>query len=403
MKWEKVKLSDVCVSIYDGTHQAPPKSEDGVPFITISNVDKSNKIDFTDTAFVSKEYYDCVDEKRKARKGDILYTVVGSFGIPVYIKEDIEFVFQRHIAILRPNNKIDGKFLYYTMLSRDFYMQADSVALGAAQRTITLNSLRNMAINLPSLEVQQRIASILSAYDELIENNQKQIKLLEEAAQRLYKEWFVDLRFPGYENTEIVDGLPVGWELKKAIEVFDITIGRTPPRSQKECFTTNNKGIAWVSIADMGSSDAFILETNEDLTEDAVRNFNVSLVPKGTILLSFKLTVGRVAIANKELCTNEAIAHFRLDDESFTEFLYFYLKNFNYDALGNTSAISKAINSTIVKNMKIVIPDKALLDMFHNLTKPMFKKIETLQIGVKELKEARGRVLPKLMSGKVEV
>lgn len=207
MSWEKMKLIDCCISIADGDHQPPPKSETGVPFVTIANI-VNNQFDFDNSMFVPESYYEKLDNKRKAQENDILYSVVGSFGIPVLIKDNKPFVFQRHIAILRPNENVDARFLYYTMLSRDFYMKADAVAIGAAQRTVSLTSLRNIEITVPPIETQRRIADILSAYDDLIENNRKQIKLLEEAAQRLYKEWFVDLRFPGHEHTKIVDGVP---------------------------------------------------------------------------------------------------------------------------------------------------------------------------------------------------
>ena len=193
------KLKDCCLSISDGDHLPPPKADSGIPFITISNIDATNHIDFGNTLFVPIDYYNKLDSIRKARPNDIIYSVVGSFGKPVLIKDNRKFVFQRHIAILRPNSEVvDSRFLYYVMLSRDFYMQADSVAIGAAQRTISLTSLRNMKVELPSLANQIHIANILSRYDSLIENYQKQIKLLEEAAQRLYKEWFVDLHFPGH-------------------------------------------------------------------------------------------------------------------------------------------------------------------------------------------------------------
>lgn len=232
MKWEKVRLKDICESIADGDHQPPPKSINGIPFVTIANI-TDNKIDFSKSMFVSNDYYENLDQKRRAQKDDILYSVVGTFGIPVFIKEYKPFVFQRHIAILRPNkNNIDAKFLYYMMLSKNFYMKADSVAIGAAQRTITLNSLRNIEVDVPKIETQRRIADILSTYDDLIENNQKQIKLLEEAVQRLYKEWFVDLRFPGYEQTKIIDGVPEGWKQEKIDDIFLIKYGKTLPVSK---------------------------------------------------------------------------------------------------------------------------------------------------------------------------
>ena len=225
MSWETMKLSECCVSIADGDHLPPPKADSGVPFVTISNINATNQFDFTNTMFVPQEYYDKLDSKRKAKVGDVLYSVVGSFGIPVYIKEDKPFVFQRHIAILRPNEKILPRFLYYTMLSKAFYAKADAAAIGAAQRTVSLTALRNIEIDVPTIEEQTRIVNVLSAYDDLIENNQKQIKLLEEAAQRLYKEWFVDFRFPGYENMPIIDGVPQGWRKERLVDIADVQYG----------------------------------------------------------------------------------------------------------------------------------------------------------------------------------
>lgn len=227
MSWERVKLKDICLSISDGDHQAPPKSKKGIPFVTISNITKTNQFDFSNTMFVPQEYYDGLDSKRKAKKGDILYSVVGSFGIPVYVQDGTPFVFQRHIAILKlDTEKIVPRFLYYTMLNRDFYMKADAAAIGAAQRTISLTALRNMEIEIPNIETQDKITKILSVYDNLIENNQKQIKLLEEAAQRLYKEWFVELRFPGYEDTPIIDGMSDGWKIVNLPEIAPILTGK---------------------------------------------------------------------------------------------------------------------------------------------------------------------------------
>lgn len=402
MKLEKHKLSELCSSISDGDHQPPPKVERGIPFVTIANITSTNKFDFSNTMFVPQEYYDSLDSKRKAQKGDILYSVVGSFGTPVYMTEDIPFVFQRHIAILRANEKIDSRFLYYTMKSHDFYMMADAAAIGAAQRTVSLTSLRNMAISVPPLETQRRIASILSAYDDLIENNQKQIKLLEEAAQRLYKEWFIDLHFPGYENVKVVDGVPEGWRKGSAESFFNITIGKTPPRAEKQWFVDGTKGVPWLSISDMGSSGMYIFSTNEGLTEEAVKKHNMKVVPAGTVFVSFKLTVGRVAIANTDMCTNEAIAHFYVDNSN-RAYTYCYLKNFEYDTLGNTSSISKAVNSKIIKAMPFIMPTNDVLESFTSIIEPILEGIKNKQSVCIYLAEARDRLLPKLMSGELEV
>ena len=403
-EWIRMKLSECCSSIADGDHQPPPKAETGIPFVTISNMTSTNQFDFSDTLFVPQEYYDKLDEKRKARKDDILYSVVGSFGIPVFMKEDKAFVFQRHIAILRPDNeKIVPRFLFYTMLTKDFYAKADAAAIGAAQRTVSLTALRNMEICIPDKIQQSKIVDTLAAYDDLIENNQKQIKLLEETAQRLYKEWFVDLRFPGHENTEIVDGLPEGWRNGRADEFFEITIGKTPPRAEKQWFVKGDEGIAWASISDMGNAGAFLFNTAEGLTEDAVANHNMKVVPIGTILLSFKLTLGRVSITTKPMCTNEAIAHFRINNPEDREYTYSYLKNFEYDTLGNTSSISKAVNSKIIKAMPFIMPDEFIKVEYSKRVAPIMDDIYTKQKQIISLAEARDRLLPKLMSGEIEL
>ncbi len=163
-----VQLSHCCVSIADGDHQAPPKTDMGIPFITISNVSDAKQIDFINTRFVSEAYYDELDNKRKARKNDILYTVVGSLGIPIFIDNDRKFAFQRHIAILRPNgNVIIPKYLYHVLRSSDFLKQAYAVAVGAAQKTITLTALNRMQIPMPPLAEQARIVAILDKFDAL--------------------------------------------------------------------------------------------------------------------------------------------------------------------------------------------------------------------------------------------
>lgn len=187
--WMKVKLAQVCSSISDGDYLPPPKCESGIPFVTISDI-KNNKFDLSNTRFVPKTYFDTIDEKRRIRKGDVLYSVVGSYGIPVYADKDLEVAFQRHIAILKPSDTVDSRFLYFSMLNSAFYNAADNVAIGAAQKTITLAALRNLQIPLPPLPVQRRIADILSVYDDLIENNRRRIAILEETARLAYRKWF---------------------------------------------------------------------------------------------------------------------------------------------------------------------------------------------------------------------
>ena len=336
-----------------------------------------------------------------AKKEDIIYTRTGNVGL---VFRSNYGVVHNNCFTVTPNEEsvLARDYLFYLLQNKDFYDKANSLARGAAQPDLPHTLFNSIEILYPSIQTQHSIATILSRYDSLIENYQKQIKLLEETAQRLYKEWFVDLHFPGHENTKIVDGVPEGWEKKKAIDFFEMSIGKTPPRAEKEWFSTNDKDVPWVSISDM-KNVMFVNETGEKLTQEACNKFNVKIVPEGTVLLSFKLTVGRVSIADIPVCTNEAIAHFMRSGNSWREYTLLYLRNYHYDSLGNTSGISKAVNSTIIKNMPFLMPCDVILESFSKIVSPLFVKIKNISSQIRLLTEARDRLLPKLMSGEIAV
>ena len=182
-----IALSDCCESIADGDHQAPPKSAEGIPFITIGNIN-NNIINFSKTKFVPQAYYDSLQDKRKAHIGDILYSVVGSFGIPVHVDFDKPFVFQRHIAIVRPQqNIILSRYLYYCMKSSPFFRQADALATGAAQRTVGLGALANMTVPWVPIETQRMIVSILDRFDTISSSVYLGLPAEIEARQKQYE------------------------------------------------------------------------------------------------------------------------------------------------------------------------------------------------------------------------
>ncbi|MBO5146420.1 MAG: restriction endonuclease subunit S, partial [Lachnospiraceae bacterium] len=187
------RLSELCDSIADGDHMPPPKSDDGIPFITISNVTEYYDIDFENTMYVPESYYNSLAEKRRPRKGDILYTVVGSYGIPVCIEDDKKFVFQRHIAILRPNNAIvKSRYLFHAMQSTDFKIQADKSAKGAAQKTIALSSLAKMYMPVPDMNVQEHIVNVLDNFESICTDLNIGLPAEIEARQKQY-EYYRDL------------------------------------------------------------------------------------------------------------------------------------------------------------------------------------------------------------------
>lgn len=402
MSWECIKAEVYCCSVRDGTHDTPKPVENGYKLVTGKHI-KDSRIVSDDAYFIAEKDYLKICERSKVEQWDVLMSMIGNgLGRSAVVDSEPDYAI-KNIALFKIGDKVKAKWLHYYLSSPAGQSVIYNSLRGTGQPFISLNLLRNMNIPNPSYGVMEIVVSILSAYDNLIENNQRQIKLLEEAAQRLYKEWFVDLRFPGYENTKTVDGVPEGWRKDRADSLFDITIGKTPPRAESQWFTDFGEGVPWVSISDMGSADTYIFETSESLTEEAISNHNVKVIPKGTVLLSFKLTVGRVSIVSEDMCTNEAIAHFRIADEKTREYTYCYLKNFHYDSLGSTSSISKAVNSKIVKAMSFVMPSDFVLEAFSKVVKPIFEQIYIKQKEIIRLKEARDRLLPKLMSGEFEV
>lgn len=390
MKWVTVRLEECCLSISDGDHQPPPKSEKGIPFVTISDITGTNQFSFENTAFVPEEYYNRLDAKRKVAAGDILYSVVGSFGIPVLIQKQTPLVFQRHIAILKPNETIvDPRFLYYTMLSREFYAKADAVAIGAAQRTISLSALRNIKISLPELSVQYKIAETLSAYDNLIENNQKQIKLLEEAAQRLYQEWFVDLHFPGYEDTQVVDGVPEGWHIGTIQEIVEYHDKRRKPLSsmQRASFKGEYRYYGAAGILDYVAKylfDGTYLLFGEDGTV---------ITTDGTPVLQY--------VAGKFWVNNHA--HVLTGKAPYTtEFIYMmFLKMRISDVV--TGVAQPKISQARLSAKKVLIPASKAVQQYQNVVASMFDRILLLEKQIELAKQARDLLLPKLMSGELEV
>lgn len=299
-------------------------------------------------------------------------------------------------------DKVDPKFLFYSICKRDFA----SMNVGSAVPSMTVNILNDIQISYPkNIEDQRRIVSILSSLDRKIELNNKINADLEEMAQAIFKNWFVD--FEPFKDGKFVDSelgmIPEGWKVGRADDFYQINIGKTPLRKEHKWFSTNPADKIWVSIANMGNSGIFISDSSEYLTKEAVDRHNIIMVPRNTILLSFKLTVGRVAIADKELTTNEAIARFILSDDKYMEYLYLYLKNFDYNSLGSTSSIATAVNSKTIKGMQMLQPSDKIIDAFHIQVNPIFEKIRSLTKENSRLSLLRDTLLPRLMSGELEV
>ena len=390
--WQTIKLSDV-VRTNVSTYSLSDNWE-FVNYLDTGNI-VTNEIALIQRIELAQGEKLPSRARRKVEIGDIIYSTVRPnqlhYGFIDNIPEN--FLVSTGFAVLHPEKgKIDAKFLYYLLVQNDITEKLQAIA---EQSTSTYPSIKPSDIEdldfiVPEIKVQRKISNILSAIDKKIELNAQINHYLEEQAKALY-----DQIWDNYDSGT--------WSSAKAEDLFDISIGKTPPRKESQWFSENDNDIVWVSIADMGQSGCFILNSSEYLTPDAVSRFNVKRVPAGAILLSFKLTVGRVAIAGCELTTNEAIAHFRMDDSSIREYLFFYLKQFNYQTMGSTSSIATAVNSKMVKAMRIDIPPKETLEMFHSTVSPMFGKIKQNQQETQKLTQLRDALLPKLMSGEIDV
>ena len=224
-----------------------------------------------------------------------------------------------------------------------------------------------------------RVIDILGSIDDSIENNEKIIEVLEEKMLLEYDRLITSTALAESEMQEI----------------FDISIGKTPPRKESHWFTEKSEDVKWLSISDMGKAKVFAFDSSEKITAEGIEKYNVKIAPENTVLLSFKLTIGKVAITGCEMATNEAIAHFVSDDENIVEYLYCYLKRYNFDMLGNTSSIATAVNSKTIKAMKFYYPDMETLADFHRIAEPLIKKIKHLLITNAKLNELKQLYLKK--------
>ena len=355
----------------------------------------------------SREIYVKEDIPRNfiAQPQDIVYTRTGNVGL---VFRNNYGVVHNNCFTVTPNDEraLSRDFLFYLLQSKYFFEKANSLARGAAQPDLPHSLFNSIEISYPDLDCQQRIADILSNYDSLIENYQKQIKLLEEAAQRLYKEWFVDLRFPGHENTKIVDGVPEGWEKKKLEDIFSYVRGRS--YTSKEL---SDSGTILVNLKNIQAFGGYKREAEKRYLGDYKQEQSLEvgdLIMGVTDMTQERRLVGHVAL----IPDFDEPATFSMD---LIKILPFELsKSFLYCAMrfgGISKQISPLANGVNVLHLKpeammgieMVVPSKELVNHFDDYIKNNFNTILYLQNQIRYLTEARDRLLPKLMSGEITV
>ena len=301
------------------------------------------------------------------------------------------------------SDECDKDYLYYLMQSHDYQREIANTSTGSTVHHTSPSRIRNYKFLAPDIQIQRFIAKTLRTYDDLIENNQKQIKLLEEAAQRLYKEWFVDLCFPGHETTRVVDGVPEGWRKETISDICDTIGGGTPSTSKPEYYSDGT--IRWVTPTDLTKANSLILlDSEKKITIDGLNNSSAKLLPPYTILMTSRASIGFFALCEFEVCTNQGFISCVPCCEEMRYYLLFNLMERVDEIKGKaTGSTFLEISKRTFRDMEIIVPNNELLLRFTTIIDPIIKEQRTLTKIIAHLQQARDRLLPKLMSGELEV
>lgn len=396
MKWEKVKLGDIATCIQPGPFGSQlhnsDYSKEGTPIIMPKDI-VGGAIVHSGLLKVSEEHVKRLS-RHQVYEGNLMVARKGDVRKCAYItaNENGWMTGSDCLKVVLDESKCYPKFIYYQLRSEHIGRWLEKVSIGATMPSLNTGLLSGIEMVLPPIEIQKQIAGILSVYDDLIENNQKQIKLLEEAAQRLYKEWFVDLRFPGHENTKIVDGVPEGWNEKTLSQIADVIMGQSP---KSEFYNSEKKGLPFhQGVGSYGVR--FVMD-------DIYSTSYTRIAEPNSILFSVRAPVGRLNITKNKVVIGRGLAAINQTD-GCQSYLYYLLKNkfFKDNIVGNGS-IFASVSKDELLNQKFLIPERNLMMQFEKIVSQMDKQIENLDSKNKKLIEARDRLLPKLMSGEVEV
>ena len=386
MSWEKIKIGDHCTVTSSKRFHLSDRSDSGIPFYCSKEIiQKVQGQEITECDYIREEAYEAVMQKFGVpQNGDLLITTRGTYGIPYIYHPDDKFYFaDGNLTWLKDfDEKLLPSFLYYWVRSYEGQMKIDAIAKGTAQKAVPIASIKDLELLVPNIDTQETIVDVLSTYDSLISNNQKQIKLLEEAAQRLYKEWFVNLRFPGYEDVEIVDGVPEGWTAG--------TLGNIALFKRGKTITKASIHEGFVPVVAGGLEPAYY------------HNKSNTVAPVITVSGS-GANAGFVRLYNVDVFASDC----SFVDSQSTTYLYFvycFLKTniSKMQALQKGSA-QPHVYAKDINVLELLIPDENLINHFCSIVTPFFEKIGLLQRQIPQAQQARDRLLPKLMSGSIDV
>ncbi len=385
-------LNEVCELIVDCPHTTAKDEGEGFPLVRTPNIGKGRLV-YDGMHRVCEDVYNKRNARAIPQENDLIFAREATAGNVALIQKGEKVCLGQRTVLIRPNQEIvNPAFLTYLLLAPKQQYNLLSTANGATVAHVNLPTIRNLKIDLPELSTQHRIATILSRYDSLIENYQKQIKLLEEAAQRLYKEWFVDLHFPGHENTKIVDGVPEGWEKKRLSDIANIIMGQSP---KSEFYNTEGDGIPFhQGVGSYGYR--FVVDNVYSTSFTRIAEPN-------SILFSVRAPVGRLNITKNKIVIGRGLASIN-HKMGYQSYLYYLLKEkfFKDNIIGN-GAIFASISKDELYNLVFFIPSDEIVKRYDAIANKIDKNIQYVDSQIRLLTEARDRLLPKLMSGEIAV
>ena len=393
MKYErkKVPISSLCVGIYDGPHATPPKSDSGAVFLGISNF-SNGRLDLSNIRYISEDDLPQWTKRVTPKAHDIVFSYEATLNLYAIIPDGFYGCLGRRMALMRPDErKVDYRFLYYYMFSAEWREEIERYKVnGSTVDRIPLVSFPSFTVNLPDMATQRYIAGILSELDDKIEINNKINDNLEQQAQALFQELFIENADPEWREGTISDlGTVVG--------------GSTPSKYKPEYYTEH--GIAWITPKDLSvNKSKFITHGENDITELGLKNSSASIMPEGTVLFSSRAPIGYIAIAAGEVTTNQGFKSVIPRPAIGTPFVYYFLKNALPTIEGMASGSTfKEVSGSTMKIVPAFIPDDETLARFTEFCSPIFEQQQMLERQNQSLAALRDSLLPKLMSGEIDV
>ena len=396
--WQRLPIVSLCEAHVDCVNRTAPVVNEPTPFrmLRTTNV-RNGYVDAENVRYVTEETYKTWTRRLVPKRGDILLTREAPLGDVGKIRTDEAVFLGQRLYHFRPDpKKLDADFLLYSLLGQDLQSQIKGFGSGSTVEHMRLEDIPSLEFNVPRLLIQRLIAGILSAYDDLIENSQRRIKILESMARALYREWFVHFRYPGHESVPLVQSplgdIPQGWEVRKLKEVCRLTMGQSP---KSEFYNETGEGMAFhQGVTDFG--DRFP-------TDRLFCTAEGRLADEGDILFSVRAPVGRMNIADKPIMLGRGLSAIR-HNQGFQAYLWEQLRNrFTKDDMMGNGAIFASVTKDDMQGIELVCPPTAVVEAATRHFEPFHSELVTLSQQTQILRRTRDLLLPRLLSGQIDV